>query len=65
MRIHPNILSKNSEMDEEGGKGGGTASVLLTAKGRAVTQVAKKNMIQIVVSIFIKLKRLLESKNNK
>jgi condensin-2 complex subunit D3 len=45
MRIHPNILSKNSEMDEEGGKGGGTTSVLLTAKGRAVTQVAKKNMI--------------------
>ena len=64
MHIHPNILSENSEMDEEGSEGGGTASVLLAAKGRAVTQVAKKNLIQIVVSIFIELKRLLESKNS-
>jgi condensin-2 complex subunit D3 len=37
MRIHPNILSENSEMDEEGGEGGGTVSVLLVAKGRPVT----------------------------
>ncbi|EES17167.1 condensin-2 complex subunit D3 [Sorghum bicolor] len=64
MRIHPNILSENTEMDEEGGEGGGTASALLAAKGRAVTQVAKKNLIQIAVPIFIELKRLLESKNS-
>ena len=64
MRIHPNILSENSEMDEEGGEGGATASALLAAKGRAVTQVAKKNLIQIAVPIFIELKRLLESKNS-
>ena len=64
MRIHPNILSDNSEMDEEGGEGGATASALLAAKGRAVTQVAKKNLIQIAVPIFIELKRLLESKNS-
>ncbi|CAD6269901.1 unnamed protein product [Miscanthus lutarioriparius] len=64
MRIHPNILSENSEMDEEGGEGGGMASALLAAKGRAVTQVAKKNLIQIAVPIFIELKRLLESKNS-
>nr|AGT16728.1 hypothetical protein SHCRBa_258_H24_R_110 [Saccharum hybrid cultivar R570] len=64
MRIHPNILSENSEMDEEGGEGGGTESALLAAKGRAVTQVAKKNLIQIAVPIFIELKRLLESKNS-
>ncbi|XP_062203117.1 uncharacterized protein LOC133905370 [Phragmites australis] len=64
MRIHPNICSDNSEMDEEGGEGGGTASALLAAKGRAVTQVAKKNLIQIAVPIFIELKRLLESKNS-
>lgn len=64
MRIHPNILSDNSEMDEEGGEGGGTASALQAAKGRAVTQVAKKNLIQIAVPIFIELKRLLESKNS-
>jgi len=51
-------------MDEEGGEGGGTASALLAAKGRAVTQVAKKNLIQIAVPIFIELKRLLESKNS-
>jgi condensin-2 complex subunit D3 len=63
MRIHPNILSENSEMDEEGGEGGGTTSMLLAAKGRAVTQVMKKNMIRIVVQIFIELKWLLESKN--
>ena len=64
MRIHPNICTDNSEMDEEGGEGGGTASVLLAAKGRAVTQVAKKNLIQVAVPIFIELKRLLESKNS-
>ncbi|RLN27685.1 condensin-2 complex subunit D3 [Panicum miliaceum] len=64
MRIHPNICADNSEMDEEGGEGGGTASALLAAKGRAVTQVAKKNLIQIAVPIFIELKRLLESKNS-
>jgi len=51
-------------MDEEGGEGGGMASALLAAKGRAVTQVAKKNLIQIAVPIFIELKRLLESKNS-
>ncbi|KAG2629833.1 hypothetical protein PVAP13_3KG488600 [Panicum virgatum] len=64
MRIHPNICTDNSEMDEEGGEGGGTASALLAAKGRAVTQVAKKNLIQVAVPIFIELKRLLESKNS-
>jgi condensin-2 complex subunit D3 len=64
MRIHPNICTDNSEMDEEGGEGGATASALLAAKGRAVTQVAKKNLIQIAIPIFIELKRLLESKNS-
>lgn len=65
MRIHPNICAENTEMDDEGGEGGGgTASALLAAKGRAVTQVAKKNLIQIAVPIFIELKRLLESKNS-
>lgn len=63
MRIHPNICTDNSEMDDEGGDGG-SASALLAAKGRAVTQVAKKNLIQIAVPIFIELKRLLESKNS-
>ncbi|CAN6329340.1 unnamed protein product [Urochloa humidicola] len=64
MRIHPNICAENTEMDDEGGEGGGTASALQAAKGRAVTQVAKKNLIQIAVPIFIELKRLLESKNS-
>nr|CAB3462282.1 unnamed protein product [Digitaria exilis] len=64
MRIHPNICAENTEMDEEGGEGGGTASALSAAKGRVVTQVAKKNLIQIAVPIFIELKRLLESKNS-
>ncbi|OEL19642.1 hypothetical protein BAE44_0019341 [Dichanthelium oligosanthes] len=64
MRIHPNICAENTDMDDEGGEGGGAASALQAAKGRAVTQVAKKNLIQIAVPIFIELKRLLESKNS-
>lgn len=64
MRIHPNICTDNSEMDEEGGEGGAMTSALQAAKGRAVTQVAKKNLIQTAVPIFIELKRLLESKNS-
>ena len=63
MRIHPSICTDNSEMDDEGADGG-TASALNAAKGRAVTQVAKKNLIQIAIPIFIELKRLLESKNS-
>lgn len=64
MRIHPNICTDNSEMDEECGDGGSTNATLQAAKGRAVTQVAKKNLIQIAIPIFIELKRLLESKNS-
>uniref|UniRef100_A0A0D9Y036 Condensin complex subunit 1 C-terminal domain-containing protein n=1 Tax=Leersia perrieri TaxID=77586 RepID=A0A0D9Y036_9ORYZ len=65
MRIHPSICTDNSEMDDEGGDGGSTtAAALQAAKGRAVTQVAKKNLIQIAIPIFIELKRLLESKNS-
>ncbi|KAM0894265.1 hypothetical protein ACQ4PT_024593 [Festuca glaucescens] len=63
MRIHPSICTENSEMDDEGGDSG-TTSALNAAKGRAVTQVAKKNLIQIAIPIFIELKRLLESKNS-
>jgi condensin-2 complex subunit D3 len=40
-------------------------NMLLVAKGRVVTQVVKKNLVQIVVPIFIELKWLLESKNSK
>jgi len=57
MCIHPQHL----EMDEEGCQDGGLAWLLVT-KGRVVTQVTKKN---IMVPIFIELKWLLESKNNK
>ncbi|XP_040385853.1 condensin-2 complex subunit D3 [Oryza brachyantha] len=64
MRIHPNICTDSSEMDEEGGDGGPTSAALQAAKGRAVTQVAKKNLIQIAIPIFIELKRLLEGKNS-
>lgn len=49
-------------MDDEGGDGGSGA--LLAARGRVVTQVAKKNLIQNAIPIFIELKRLLESKNS-
>jgi condensin-2 complex subunit D3 len=37
MCIHHNMLLENSEMDEEGGEGRGTTSVLLVARGRVVT----------------------------
>lgn len=66
MRIQPNRGAAASaaevvEMDEEGGESGGA---LTAARGRVVTQVAKKNLIQNAIPIFIELKRLLESKNS-
>lgn len=48
-------------MDNGGGEVGGNISA---ARGRVVTQVAKKNLIQIAIPIFIELKQLLESKNS-
>ncbi|XP_073008465.1 condensin-2 complex subunit CAP-D3 [Typha latifolia] len=63
MRIQTTRGSDTSEMDDEGGDSGGTKA-LLAAKGRVVTEVAKKNLIQIAVPIFIELKRLLESKTS-
>ncbi|WOK94700.1 condensin-2 complex subunit D3 [Canna indica] len=56
MRIHPSRASDSSELDDEGGDS--------AARGRVVTQVAKKNLIQIAIPIFIELKQLLESKNS-
>ncbi|XP_008800873.2 condensin-2 complex subunit D3 [Phoenix dactylifera] len=62
MRIHSNRGSDTTEMDDEGGDGGGGA--LLAARGKVVTQLAKKNLIQNAIPIFIELKRLLESQNS-
>lgn len=59
MRLHSNRSPEASEMDEDSNNGSAA-----TAKGRVVTQVAKKNLIQIAIPIFIELKRLLESKNS-
>ncbi|KAG6474188.1 condensin-2 complex subunit D3-like [Zingiber officinale] len=61
MRIQPIRGSDSSEMDDEGGEGGGNINA---ARCRVVTQVAKKNLIQIAIPIFIELKQLLESKNS-
>lgn len=47
-------------MEDEGADGG----ALQAARGRVVSHVAKKNLIQNAVPIFIELKRLLESKNS-
>ncbi|CAM6033215.1 unnamed protein product [Sphagnum compactum] len=46
--------------DEEGEAAAGVAA----AKGRIVTQLMKKNLVQNAIPIFIELKRLLESKNS-
>ncbi|XP_058083517.1 uncharacterized protein LOC131231370 [Magnolia sinica] len=61
MRIQPHRAAAAAEIDEEGGDCGGAVS---SARGRVVTQVAKKNLIQNAIPIFIELKRLLESKNS-
>ncbi|KAH9315030.1 hypothetical protein KI387_023657, partial [Taxus chinensis] len=51
--------AENAELEEESG-----AAAFAAAKGRVVTQIAKKNLIQNAIPIFIELKRLLESKNS-
>ncbi|XP_020254860.1 condensin-2 complex subunit D3 [Asparagus officinalis] len=61
MKIHQSRTSDSHEMDDEPGDSTGA---LQAARGRVVTHVAKKNLIQNAVPIFIELKRLLESKNS-
>ncbi|KAG0474108.1 hypothetical protein HPP92_015965 [Vanilla planifolia] len=61
MRIQSSKSQDTAEIDDECGESG-ESSALLAAKGRLVTQVAKKNLVQHAVPIFIELKRLLESK---
>ncbi|XP_031484623.1 uncharacterized protein LOC116253816 [Nymphaea colorata] len=65
MRIQPSrgsaAAADATEMDEEPGNSNGT---FVAAKGRVVSQVAKKNLVQNAIPIFIELKRLLESKNS-
>ncbi|KAK1256780.1 hypothetical protein QJS04_geneDACA024644 [Acorus gramineus] len=64
MRIHSSRGADSSaDMEEEGGDSSG-AGALAAAWGRVVSQVAKKNLIQNAVPIFIELKRLLESKKS-
>ncbi|KAJ7543820.1 hypothetical protein O6H91_09G053500 [Diphasiastrum complanatum] len=50
------------ELEEE--SGASAAAAIAAAKGRFVTQLAKKNLVQNAIPIFIELKRLLESKNS-
>jgi condensin-2 complex subunit D3 len=67
MRIQANTTSDTSEMDEEpvaDGPAGAMSASALALKGRIITQVAKKNLIQVAIPIFIELKRLLESRNS-
>ena len=52
-------VAENMELVEESG-----AAAFAASKGRVVTQVAKKNLVQNAIPIFIELKRLLESKNS-
>ncbi|KAK3004021.1 hypothetical protein RJ639_019419 [Escallonia herrerae] len=54
--------SDMADVEEEVGDGGGSSAA--AAKGRVITQVVKKGLIQNTIPIFIELKRLLESKNS-
>ncbi|KAF7834509.1 condensin-2 complex subunit D3 [Senna tora] len=49
------------DIEEEGDKG---VASMAAARGKAITQIVKKGLIQNTVPIFIELKRLLESKNS-
>jgi hypothetical protein len=51
----------SADIDEEGGDSGASAAA---ARGRAATQAVRKGLIQNTIPIFIKLKRLLETKNS-
>ncbi|KAI9077591.1 hypothetical protein K1719_040428 [Acacia pycnantha] len=51
--------SESADIEEEAGADNGAAS-----RGKAITQVVKKGLIQNTVPIFIELKRILESKNS-
>ncbi|CAJ1963390.1 unnamed protein product [Sphenostylis stenocarpa] len=50
--------SESADIEEEGGENGSAA------RGKAITQVVKKGLIQNTVPIFIELKRLLATKNS-
>ncbi|KAL2628612.1 hypothetical protein R1flu_013298 [Riccia fluitans] len=50
-----------ADLEEEEGS---AAAAVAAVKGRVVTQLMKKNLVQNAVPIFIELKRLLESKNS-
>ncbi|KAJ3681372.1 hypothetical protein LUZ60_015861 [Juncus effusus] len=66
MRIQSTSASE-TEMDEEpvtDNSSTATSAAAQAIKGRVITQVAKKNLIQIAIPIFIELKRLLESRNS-
>ncbi|KAI5075423.1 hypothetical protein GOP47_0009499 [Adiantum capillus-veneris] len=61
MRIGGNrgaAAAENFEREEDG------AAAFAAAKGRVVSQLAKRNLVQNAIPIFIELKRLLESKNS-
>ncbi|MCO5568222.1 hypothetical protein L7F22_021918 [Adiantum nelumboides] len=61
MRIGANrgvAATENFEGEEDG------AAAFAAAKGRVVSQLAKRNLVQNAIPIFIELKRLLESKNS-
>ncbi|CAM6126204.1 unnamed protein product [Calypogeia fissa] len=51
----------NADLEEDDG---GAAAAIAAVKGRVVTQLMKKNLVQNAVPIFIELKRLLESRNS-
>ena len=61
MRLRQAAVAEAAADDPEDGVATAPA---MAAKGRAVTEASKKNLVQHAVPIFIELKRLLESKNS-
>ncbi|OAE23585.1 hypothetical protein AXG93_4316s1160 [Marchantia polymorpha subsp. ruderalis] len=59
--INPRASAGTSELEDDDG---GAAAAVAAVKGRVVTQLMKKNLVQNAVPIFIELKRLLESQNS-
>ncbi|XP_023006293.1 condensin-2 complex subunit D3 [Cucurbita maxima] len=60
LSINRGSSSESGDVDEEGGESGGVSA----ARGKVITHVVRKGLIQNSIPIFTELKRLMESKNS-